>query len=336
MNKTDIILKYFQKKDQLTVKNKDYQKTVSSLFTWLIENDHITNDITSKLFPNDISTAVIIAKENGIAAGLEEISYLMKKYTRLTFKPFIKDGSKIKNQEVIAQLEGKSHEILAYERTILNILQRMSGIATETNRLITLIKSKTSPPSPLLVGEGKGEVYLAATRKTPWMSLDKKAVAVGGGLTHRLNLSDGILIKDNHLKIISNATKTPRGWQAELIEALTPPMVKEARGLIEIEVETEKQANQVLKTFQQLTTHNSQLITHNHLALLLDNFTPSQAKTLLRDLNDLYDLSGIIFEASGGIDKNNILEWSKTGVDILSLGSLTHSPQAVNLSLEFS
>ncbi|MBI4991070.1 hypothetical protein HZB96_03175 [Candidatus Gottesmanbacteria bacterium] len=330
MNKTDIILKYFQKKDQLTVKNKDYQKTVSSLFTWLIENDHITNDITSKLFPNDISTAVIIAKENGIAADL------IKKYSTLILRPRIKDGLSFKKNQIIAEISGKSHEILAYERTILNILQRMSGIATETNRLITLIKSKTSPPSPLLVGEGKGEVYLAATRKTPWMMLDKKAVAVGGGLTHRLNLSDGILIKDNHLKIISNATKTPRGWQAELIEALTPPMVKEARGLIEIEVETEKQANQVLKTFQQLTTHNSQLITHNHLALLLDNFTPSQAKTLLRDLNDLYDLSGIIFEASGGIDKNNILEWSKTGVDILSLGSLTHSPQAVNLSLEFS
>ncbi len=329
MIKTKLIQKYFQKKDQLTVKNREYQKSISNLFKWLTDNDKIENDKTTKYFPDKDSRAIIIAKQDGIISGLEEVGYLLEKYTKLVFKPQTKDGSGINNQETIAEIKGISSEILAYERTILNILQRMSGIATATNNLITLINH----PQP----NTNHQLFIAATRKTPWMGLDKKAVAIGGGLTHRLNLSDGILIKDNHLKIISKAIKTPQGWQARhqmvawqaeaIAKAMTPPMVKEAGKLIEIEVTNEKQAHSAIKTFQRL-------ITTNYLAILLDNFTPSRAKSLLSDLRNLNDLSEIIFEASGGIDENNILEWSQTGVDILSLGSLTHSVKTANLSLE--
>lgn len=299
-----LILKFFQKKDLLTIQNKQYQQTISSLFAWLVDNDKVTDDRTTKYFPNISSKAKIIAKENGIAAGIEEIEYLLKKYSTLILKPRIKDELSFKKSQIIAEISGKSHEILAYERTILNILQRLSGIATETSSIISLI----SPTS---------QIHIAATRKTPWMMLDKKAVAVGGGLTHRLNLSDGILIKDNHLSNISVA------------QALKVILNKVKGELIEIEVETEKQAHEAIKTFQKLKAHN-------HLAILLDNFTPSQAKSLLRNLSNLYDLSEIIFEASGGVDENNIFEWSKTGIDIVSLGSLTHSARAVDFSLEFS
>ncbi len=319
--------------------NKEYQKTVSSLFQWLTDNDRVNNDKTSKFFPNIKSSAKITAKEEGIAAGLGEVSYLIKKYTKLTFKSLIKDGSEINSQETVAQLEGKSHEILAYERTILNILQRMSGIATATNRLINLINPQPTTHNP--------QPFIAATRKTPWMSLDKKAVAVGGGLTHRLNLSDGILVKDNHLKLITTFENTLILVMGDVSEGSHTKMYRSmgyASGrthklisdeLIEIEVETEKQARQVLKTFQQLTTHNSQLITHNHLAILLDNFSPQRAKQTLYNLKKEFDLSSIIFEASGDINEENIKNWANTGVDILSLGSLTHSIQATNLSLEF-
>jgi nicotinate-nucleotide pyrophosphorylase (carboxylating) len=365
MNKTSLILKYFQKKDQLTVKNKDYQKTLSSLFVWLTENDRVDHDVTSKLFPNRTCTAQIISKDEGILAGLEEIEYLLKTYTELVFKPHLLNGQEFKEKETIAEISGKSHEILAYERTILNILQRLSGIATTTNKLITLINMNKQPKIPIsktdrpeitsdqvkmryleedtrkrdLVGvsekfgiEAAAMPFIAATRKTPWMSLDKKAVAVGGGLTHRLNLSDGILIKDNHLEVIKKQYKLKTIEEAIEISFRRSDLFggPTSMDLIEIEVTNEKEAISTINTFQQ-----SQPFNHfNHLAIMFDNFNPSSVKSLLSNLRNLSDLSSIIFEASGGIDEKNIKEWAKTGVDILSLGSLTHSVKASNFSLE--
>ncbi len=339
MDKTNLILKYFQKSGQLTVDHEEYQKSISTFFAWLADNDKVNHDKTTKYFPNLSSKAKIIAKQEGIISGIEEIEYLVKKYTGLTFKSFLKDGLKLKNHEVIAEITGKSHEILGYERTILNILQRMSGIATETNRLVKSINRQQ-------ITDNK-KPYIAATRKTPWMSLDKKAVAVGGGLTHRLNLSDGILIKDNHLVHVSieKAVKmilnphiylttgdAKEGSQTEMYRSLgylngrTRKLKSE---LIEIEVENFQQAHRVIKSF-------SNLKSNNHLAIMLDNFTPELAKQTLTNLRKEFDLSNIIFEASGGIDEKNILEWAKTGVDILSLGSLTHSTHSSNFSLEFT
>lgn len=361
MNKTSLILKYFQKKDQLSIKNKQYQQTISSLFRWLVDNDKVTDDKTTKFFPNINCQAKIIAKQEGVSAGLEEIGFLLKKHTNLSFKPLLKDGSQFKKGTEIAEISGKSHEILGYERTILNIIQRMSGIATETDRLTTLIKGNTSPlQSPLLKGEGQGEVFLAATRKTPYMLLDKKAVAVGGGLTHRLNLSDGILIKDNHLALMSieKALNHLRGGKAVKIEITDSGKdtsgVTSIQGLprgggiskeelIEIEVTNYHQAYQAIKTFKSLKNTwkvaegllpGGGIDTNYHLAILLDNSTPSRAKSLLSNLSNLYNLSSIIFEASGGINEENIKEWSQTGVDLISLGSLTHSVKSANFSLE--
>ena len=189
MNKQKLILKFFQKDGQLKISNQAYRQTITSLFRWLIANDEIEKDITSQLLKlHPKKTARIISHESATVAGIEEISYLIKQFTKLSFKPLLKDCNAVKNKQAVAQIQGSSNEILAYGRTIINFLQRMSGIATQTNHLI-----KQTPSN----------IYLAATRKTPWGSLDKKAVTVGGGLTHRLNLSDGILIKDNHLKLIS-------------------------------------------------------------------------------------------------------------------------------------
>lgn len=301
LNKSSIILRYFQKSDQLTVDDKQYQQSISSLFRWLTDNDKVEADKTAKYFPNKNTEAIIMAKQDGIIAGLEEVEYLLEKYTKLEFKPKTKDGSGINNEETIAEIKGSSNEILAYERTILNILQRTSGIATETNHLIKLIG-----PKP----------YLAATRKTPMMNLDKKAVAVGGGLTHRLNLSDGILIKDNHLKLDS------------IENILQILMGKYQNELIEIEVTDTKQAFQTIATFNRINTNN-------HLAILLDNFTLPDAKKTIAKLQKEFYLTSIIYEGSGGINEENIKEWTQTGVDLVSLGSLTHSSKALNISLEF-
>lgn len=300
LNKQSLIIKYFQKSDQLTAGNKQYQQSISSLFLWLIDNDKVRADKTTKYFPDEETKAIIIAKQNGIIAGLEDVGYLIEKYTKLVLKPTTKDGSGINNKEIIVEIIGKSHEILAYERTILNILQRMSGIATETNKLINLINRQS---------------FIAATRKTPLMNLDKKAVAVGGGLTHRLNLSDGILVKDNHLALMS------------IENALQILISKYQNELIEVEVTNAKQAYKTIATFNKLNNNN-------HLAIMFDNFTPQNAKKTIGELQKKLDLSNIIFEGSGGIDEFNISDWTTCGVDFISLGSLTHSSKAMNLSLE--
>ena len=297
MNKQKLILKFFQKANQLKVSNNGYRSGLTSLFRWLVANDEIRKDITSKLLAlRSKTTAEIICHENAVIAGLEEITYLLTNFTNLSIKPFVKDGNSVKNNQIVAQIQGKTNEILAYERTIINLLQRMSGIATQTNRLVNQI------PSP---------IYLAATRKTPWASLDKKAVAVGGGLTHRLNLNDGILVKDNHLKL----TSIPQALKIIL------PQINHQ--LIEVEVKSEAEAFQALNTFNQLNQDN-------YLAIMFDNFSASEiTKTIVR-LNN----RSVIFEASGGINETNLLSFAKTGVDIISLGALTHSTRAVNLSLE--
>jgi len=349
MSKYSLIQKYFQKANQLTISNKKYCDVITSLFKWMTANDKVKADITSGLLTlRANNTARIVSHQQAVIAGVEEISFLASTFTNLSFKPLVKDGEKVKNGQTIAAISGKSYEILAYERTILNILQRMSGIATETNFLSKSLKTTPGVCRRRITtpGVNKPEFphpFIAATRKTPWMTVDKKAVAVAGGLTHRLDLADGILIKDNHLAALKKYYHLKTNEQAikKALEIITPArwpvsrdswQVEESKPLIEIEVESESQADLVIKTFQQLPTLN-----HSHyLAILLDNFSPSQAKSLLNNLRNLYDLSGIIFEASGGINERNILEFAQTGVDIISLGSLTHSTKATNFSLEIS
>lgn len=342
MNKKSLILKYFQKAQLLTVANPAYCQTISTLFKWMIDNDQIHRDITTQFLNlKSTTTAKIINHEDAIAAGIEEIQYLLKEFAHLSFKTYVKDGEKIKKNQTIAEIKGQASEILGFERTILNILQRMSGIATETNRLINLINvgdakegilNGASPalrPPRAADFEAKfgklsrqDPLLIAATRKTPLMALDKKAVAVGGGLTHRLDLSDGIIVKDNHLSLLNHDQAVKKA-----LEAIIP---QTSNNLIEVEVESLDQAIQAVEAFQMLNKNN------DYLAIMLDNFSPAAATKTREELKQQFDLSQIIFEASGGINKENIKQWAKTGVNLISIGFLTHSPQAVNLSLELS
>lgn len=182
--KDDRIKKYYDKGSLLTVKNRFYSDFLERLFKLLLQIDFAKGDITSNkmIKDNKVVFAVIKAKEDGIIAGVEEITYILKKNK---IKTMVKKGdkSKVKKGDVILELKGPIKDILKIERILLNIFQRMSGIATHTYKIV-----KQSRPK------------IAATRKTLHGYLDKKAVHIGGGLTHRLNLSDSILIKENHLK----------------------------------------------------------------------------------------------------------------------------------------
>lgn len=282
--------------------NSSYEKLVHDLFVWLLQNDDVANDATTKaLFSQDRTVkARIITRQKVTIAGIEEVNYFLKTFTKLQISLQRADGEQLERDQTLMEVEGSMRELLAYERVLLNILQRLSGIATETATLIATLK--TDKP------------YIAATRKTVWGLLDKKAVAIGGGLTHRLNLSDGILVKDNHIMLIS-----PTDALQKLLQTVR-------KTLIQIEVEDEKTLHEIITLF---TKHH----TDNVLGILLDNFSPATAKAAIAGIESH---PNIIFEASGGITPKNISQWTDTNVDIISLGALTHSSTAANLSFEIT
>ncbi len=201
-------------------------------------------------------------------------------------------------------------EILKLERTILNIISRMSGIATATNYLINKNDLKTQ---------------LVATRKTLWGLLDKKAVFIGGGLTHRLSLSDEILIKDNHIDIMVNNFHLTR------LESLEKILVfiknSQTKRPFEIEVENEKEAY-FLNNFYQKMNITAPLI------IMLDNFESKIALRTIKTIKQQKNIISVIFELSGGINEDNIKDYDKIGADVISIGALTHSVKALNISLK--
>jgi len=307
----NIIKQYFDKSRFLTTKNKTYAETCLQLFDFQTKNDLIENDITSKIIDGKYkdSNASIIAKQTGIVAGIEEVVYLIEKRTNLKTKVIVKDGIAIKGKDLLIELFGNPLEILKFERTVLNILQRMSGIATYTNFLIKKNSLKTS---------------LASTRKTLWGLLDKKAVFIGGGLTHRLSLSDEILIKDNHLDIMAKKSHITRLESLKIIlNFIKKSQVKKP---FEIEVETEKEAY-FLNNFYQETNITAPLI------IMLDNFKPKIAFRTIKTIKQQKNITPVIFELSGGINEDNIKDYDQVNADVISLGILAHSSKALDVSL---
>ena len=305
------IKQYFDKSHLLTVKNTIYAETCLQLFDFQIKNDLIENDITSKIIDGKYKEikAYIVAKQTGVLAGIEEVVYLINKKTNLEVKVMTKDRSPIKEKDVLIELAGSPLEILKFERTVLNILQRMSGIATATNSLIVENNLKTP---------------LASTRKTLWGLLDKKAVFVGGGLTHRLSLSDEILIKDNHIDLWAKKMVVSRLESLKMIlDYIKKTGIKNP---FEIEVENEKEAI-FLNNYYKSINLTAPLI------IMLDNFNPSDAIKTIKTIRDQKNSKNVFFELSGGINEKNIKDYDKVGADVISLGALTHSSKALDISL---
>ncbi|MFA6016778.1 MAG: carboxylating nicotinate-nucleotide diphosphorylase [Patescibacteria group bacterium] len=308
-----IINQYFNKGPLLTVKNQFYAETCLQLFDFQVKNDLIENDVTSKIINGDykVSKAVVVSKQKGIIAGIEEVVFLIQNKTDLKVRAIINDGTVIKEKDSLIEITGNPLEILKFERTILNILQRMSGIATLTNSLI--IKNNLKTP-------------LAATRKTIWGLLDKKAVFIGGGLTHRLSLSDEILIKDNHIDLWAKKLMTSR--TESLKNILDFIKINQVKKPFEIEVENEKEAFFLANYYQEINITAPFII-------MLDNFKPSNASETIKAIRGQKVSSKIIFELSGGINESNIKEYDQVSADVISLGALTHSSKALDISLIF-
>ncbi|MCL2288943.1 MAG: carboxylating nicotinate-nucleotide diphosphorylase [Candidatus Bathyarchaeota archaeon] len=257
---------------------------------------------TTAIIPTDLSiTAKVTAKETGIAAGINEATILAQ-YMNLKVKTNITDGDQIKNKQTLMQITGNAQTILTIERTLLNLLSRMCGIATTTHNLVE--KLKTTNP----------QTKIAATRKTmPGLNyFDKKAIAIGGGDTHRLHLDDMILIKDNHIAII--------GDPAEAVKLAKKNASFSKK--IEVEITDPKDILRVAQAGADI--------------IMLDNFTPNEAKKAAKTLKNAKLPHKVLLEISGGINNETLTDYAQAKVDIISIGALTHSVKALDISLEIT
>jgi nicotinate-nucleotide pyrophosphorylase (carboxylating) len=302
----------YQKGTELNLNNENYLRWIDSFFAKEYLDDVGAGDVTSNavLTKNEPKTAILTAKASGVICGIEEVSWFLRKHS-LDVKVYKKDGEETLPGEAVLEIQGKQKDILATERIALNVLQRMSGIATETKRLTGMIK-------------GYG-TRVAATRKTVLRYLDKKAVFLGGGLTHRFGLWDSILIKDNHLEALKSQG---------ILDYIEAALAKSSAfadkvGFIEIEVTSHEEALRAAKKLKALKLKKPCVV-------MLDNMAPKTIEATIETIREeaLYD--SVLFEASGDISSENIQKYAKTGIDIVSLGYLTHSAHALDLSLEMT
>lgn len=263
-----------------------------------IREDAPFGDVTSESIIPDISChAVIRAEQDGVAAGLEEAAALFSHFG-VTARREVRDGDRISRDTILLSLDGKAQKILLVERTALNIIGRMSGIATETRKVNGIIRAENP------------KCRVAGTRKTcPGLrALDKKAVALGGGDPHRSSLSDGVLLKDNHLLLVP------------IEEAVKKAQAASAYRKIEVEVENTADALTAARAGADI--------------LLFDNMTPNGVRETLAALGDAGLRDRVTVELSGGITEATIRDYAKTGADLISMGALTHTVKNFSVTLE--
>jgi nicotinate-nucleotide pyrophosphorylase (carboxylating) len=274
-----------------------WRKNIDALIEAALKEDMPEGDITSEnIIPADsVSRAFIVAKEEGVLAGIYVAERVFKKIDqRVNFESHRKDGQKIIRGDKIATLKGSSISLLKGERTALNFLQRMSGIATTTNRFVRAL-------------EGKKTKILDTRKTTPGLRfLEKYAVRMGGGMNHRLSLSDMAMIKDNHIKIVGNIP------DAVLLAR------KKIKPGIKIEVETTdiEEAEQALRSGADI--------------VMLDNMSLDKMRQVLKMLK-----GRVLVEVSGNVNVTRASKIADLGVDFISVGALTHSYKSLDISMEF-
>jgi nicotinate-nucleotide pyrophosphorylase (carboxylating) len=278
-------------------------KIIESKLLQLLSDDIGQGDVSTAAVISQgvVAEALVIAKEAGVAAGLEEVTILSESLG-LKAEGVVSDGAEIKKGQGFLRIAGDARTILSAERTMLNLLSRMSGIATATGRLVEKLRKAGLA------------TRVAATRKSvPGLSyFDKKAVLLGGGDPHRLHLDDMILIKDNHIAIVGSVEGTVE--KAKLKSSFSK----------KIEVEVTKASDALLAA-----KAGADIV-------MLDNFSPKQVKQAVESFKKAGFFGKVLLEASGGITERNLLEYASTGVDVLSLGALTHSVKALDVSLEIT
>lgn len=247
---------------------------------------------------NKMGTSVLLVKENGILAGMRVAEEIIKQFdSSIEFEALLKDGDSISKGQKAFYLHGSAASMLTIERTVLNVMQRMSGIATKTNGIVKTISAT--------------KAKLLDTRKTtPLMRfLEKEAVRIGGGYNHRFGLYDMIMIKDNHVDFAGGIEEAIRKTRLFLNE-----------NKLDLKIEIEVRNNEEL----------DRVLAHGGVhRIMLDNFSPERMEKAVLKINGVFET-----EASGGITEENVLEYALTGVDFISSGALTHSVKSLDLSLK--
>lgn len=313
MNRREILLKGFQRAHLLRMDNPVYWQQFERYIIEAVASDVSGRDITTEsIFRPDMGAAAEVrTRQPCIVAGTEEAFHLYRHFG-ITAEVLKSDGSEAGESEVIFRLNGPVKSILAVERMALELLSRMCGIATTANKLAGMVQNAGS------------DTMVAATRKTLWGMLDKKAVAMGGGLTHRLNLNDAVLIKDNHL-----AELEKMGSIHPIRDALEKAMdFADVSAFIEIEVESKEEA---VEAAEMMLRIRKRVAPDYPLAIMLDNFSPEGIRAALTLLQRRSLIGNVLIEASGGINEMNIAEYARTGVDAVSLGYITCSPETVDI-----
>ena len=303
----------FFRGESLRLENPSYLSTVRTFLDELLSSDVGPGDVTfAALKPSDqVTTAKILAKEPGVIAGVSELCWLLRR-DGLGVAIHKQDGETIETGDAIVEIEGPRSKLLAYERTGLNLLQRLSGIATVTRKFQDLVH-RCNP-----------EAHLIGTRKTTWGLLDKRALHLGGGGTHRLGLWDAILIKNNHLALLAS-----REAEAARMAIKRAWPSRESAAFIEVEVRSRESALAAAEAFRR--ARESEESNDCACCLLLDNMPPARISEAIADLcaRDLHD--HVLTEASGNISEANIEEYAACGVDAISMGALTHSAHALDI-----
>ena len=276
------------------------EEQVENIIALALAEDLGHGDITSDmLIPPDLQgKASIVIKERGVLAGIEVAKRVFQRVDpSLKVEILIEDGSKVKPKDIAATISGRIISILKAERTALNFLQRLSGIASQTAKYVARTRELA--------------VYITDTRKTtPGLRLlEKFAVRMGGGKNHRLHLGDGILIKDNHLAALY-------GVGMSLKDIVAKAKQNAPKGLkVEVEVTSLQEAKDAIEAGADI--------------IMLDNMSPDKMRRAVS-----LKPSQVKVEASGGITLVNVHQAALTGVDFISIGALTHSAKALDISLE--
>ena len=272
---------------------------MDKIVRYMLEEDEGFGDVTSNALidRDDVSVGQIFSKEDGILAGIDIAREIFEsRDINVIFN--LNDGTEISKGDLLIHVVGNTRDILLLERTVLNLLMRMSGVATAANHYVNLVKDY--------------DVIVAGTRKTaPAIAkFDKYALAVGGADTHRFSLDDMVLIKDNHIMAVGTPLEALKKAQNNVSFSKK----------IEIEVETLEDAIQCVENKADI--------------VMLDNMNPSEVKEVLDQLNKLGIRNNSLIEVSGGINHETIREFAEVGVDIISSGALTHSTRSLNFGLD--
>ena len=276
-------------------------REVQSIVRRALEEDMPWGDLTTEtLVPKDTQTiGRFLIKEAGIICGLDVAVLVFEELDpSLQFESPVRDGARVVPGDIVAEVRGAARAILMGERTALNLMQRMSGVATTTARYVDAVA-------------GTGATIVDTRKTVPGLRLlDKYAVRCGGGSNHRFSLSDGVLVKDNHLAVIQDGSQNSLEARLQAARRSIPHTVK-----IEVEVDRLDQIEPALAAGADI--------------ILLDNMAPVE----LRQAVDL--VSGrALTEASGGITLESVCAVARSGVNLISVGALTHSVRALDISLE--